>query len=842
MIFEKMNLHNPHSRDMNGEASSGSHSSQSGLPSPADLLTLVLYYLDLQRKLWQDQNGHEWMQEELGVSAERLAADFVRYHGEGKPDLPLQVSRDFKIGCAYVRFSDENNNARSLIQQLHNILVRAKADNVWIPWNRVFADAAISGRTSARPGFQLTKTTVCSFTDSTAIFYVDDLSRLSRDTVDSLEFGKQINQYQKRLIGVSDGFDSASKMAPITHSITALQNEMFSQGLAEKVHRGMRDAFYQDRNVAFLPFGYVSEQVLDEHGRSVVKQNDKVEKKVRIVPEQAAIVIRMFELYTDEQKSPAQIAKLFNEEKAGNLTTWNPTSIRQRLANVRYRGDIVFKATKTIRHPETGKKKAIERPREEQMTRHDESMRIISEDLWLRTQARIKAVSMTFGATVENQIAGACKSKSRQSIYPTRLFDLYCGYCQTPLRKNRSDGKTSSMICAAGQNLQHGCKLKSSKTLGIIDECLLAHIKEHVLSDDGLDQLVTDANRYLDYLSSQPLPSVEEIERKLDASQEQLNRLADRIAQIPDGLTADRLQANAFKLEAEILTLQDARKAALALNTAVEPIPRDFAQMALADLRTLLHEDVVEAHKVLARSVGKVEMTIGEKVGRSNIWIASFKLNMIPLLIEISTRRKIPTTQTLELLSMRSWNRPVDITCKIFEVKREVRIAHRAAEANREGKSLMSIARQLQTDTKTVTAAIEFATKYPHDAKRLASAEMRQQYADAKYRQLAPQVSALLDAGMTPVEIAKEIRVSLSVVNRAIDHIRPEAVEAAFNSGGSIKRNDRTILPKEIYEEIRERLQRGESGHQIAREMRVDRSTVYRQRKLMESDQGNDAT
>ena len=49
------------------------------------------------------------------------------------------------LAVAYLRFSDENSNPRSLDQQLLNVLNRARRDGVFVPWHYVLADAAVSG-------------------------------------------------------------------------------------------------------------------------------------------------------------------------------------------------------------------------------------------------------------------------------------------------------------------------------------------------------------------------------------------------------------------------------------------------------------------------------------------------------------------------------------------------------------------------------------------------------------------------------------------------------------------------------------------------------------------------
>ncbi|MFM7033779.1 MAG: hypothetical protein ACKOYJ_01090, partial [Planctomycetia bacterium] len=53
---------------------------------------------------------------------------------------------------AYLRFSDENSNPRSLDQQLINVLNRARRDSVFVPWQYVMADAAVNKRNASTVG------------------------------------------------------------------------------------------------------------------------------------------------------------------------------------------------------------------------------------------------------------------------------------------------------------------------------------------------------------------------------------------------------------------------------------------------------------------------------------------------------------------------------------------------------------------------------------------------------------------------------------------------------------------------------------------------------------------
>jgi hypothetical protein len=75
----------------------------------------------------------------------RLAAAFrERFQGDRQIAVDANMLLRLAKAIAYLRYSDENSNPRSLAQQLDNILERARRDGKFIPWEFVCADAAVT--------------------------------------------------------------------------------------------------------------------------------------------------------------------------------------------------------------------------------------------------------------------------------------------------------------------------------------------------------------------------------------------------------------------------------------------------------------------------------------------------------------------------------------------------------------------------------------------------------------------------------------------------------------------------------------------------------------------------
>ena len=134
-----------------------------GMPGRDGLLDLARTYLEVQARLWPNLAGTAAVPAPDAATIAAMADDFERrfrqQHAERfRPgDTPIAW---IALAVAYLRFSDENSNPRSLDQQLLNVLNRARRDGVFVPWHYVLADAAVSGTLACRTGYTLAKTIV----------------------------------------------------------------------------------------------------------------------------------------------------------------------------------------------------------------------------------------------------------------------------------------------------------------------------------------------------------------------------------------------------------------------------------------------------------------------------------------------------------------------------------------------------------------------------------------------------------------------------------------------------------------------------------------------------------
>src|SRR5690606_19370652 len=129
-----------------------------GLPDEQALLDLAQTYLELQHLHWPQLASKGVLPEVTPVAIEAAAEDFRRrfIQAEAPPVDPACLPGGL-IGAAYLRYSCDNSNPRSLAQQLRNVLNKARQEAHFIPWAYVFADAAVTGTVASRRGYQLAK-------------------------------------------------------------------------------------------------------------------------------------------------------------------------------------------------------------------------------------------------------------------------------------------------------------------------------------------------------------------------------------------------------------------------------------------------------------------------------------------------------------------------------------------------------------------------------------------------------------------------------------------------------------------------------------------------------------
>ena len=492
------------------------------------------------------------------------------------------------LGIAYLRFSDEGSNPRSLDQQLNNVLNRARRDGVFIPWQYVCADAAVSGTLSCRRGYAIAKMLVEQRAETGAAWFViDDLSRMSRNTIESLRLGELAADTGVRVIGASDGFDSAGQQSKIMLPMMSSFHEVFIDQLKSKVKRGMDDAFR-----------------------------------------------RGAEMIATEGKSPIDVARLFNEQKVGGKATWSDNRVRKLYSRERLVGREVFRTSKRVCDRQTGRVRYEKLPKDEWLTRESPHLRILSDDLAMAVRSKLNLAAQSFGRKAKD----FRKSVYRADLYPKVLIRPICGGCGTPMILGRSIGKYQSFVCHNAIHGMKGCKNRGYKSARIIDEAVLGVVAAELFSERFVTAVTKDVNAMLAAAAKRPVGSTKKLEQEIANRERQIAGLTARLDKVGDagGLDAifDKVAEMERDLKAKRAELTDQQR--LNRRPPVKRVKEKDVTAALAKLRELLQSDVGLAAPVLRQLVGDVVIESRAVEGEAKPQMfARFSLNALPALAAI---------------------------------------------------------------------------------------------------------------------------------------------------------------------------------------------------------------
>ena len=101
------------------------------------------------------------------------------------------------------------------------------------------------------------------------VLLVDDLSRLSRDHIESAQTIRMLKYAGIRVIGVSDGTDTARDSYKLETGLRGLMSEFYLDDLAKKTHRGLMGQALDGYSAGGLPYGYDSHHDGKGYRRSI---------------------------------------------------------------------------------------------------------------------------------------------------------------------------------------------------------------------------------------------------------------------------------------------------------------------------------------------------------------------------------------------------------------------------------------------------------------------------------------------------------------------------------------------------------------------------------------------
>jgi DNA invertase Pin-like site-specific DNA recombinase len=520
--------------------------------------------------------------------------------------------------CAiYARFSTDMQRAASLDDQIRNCRRFATQMGWEVVEDHVYRDNAVSGfGVEHRPAYQRLVASALSTAPAFTVILVDDLSRLSRDLVETLKLYRRLKRHGIELVAVADGIQTSHQMAKLQITIKGLVNELYLDDLRDKTHRGMTGQALKGRSTGGRLFGYRTEPGA-EGAQWIVFE-----------PE-AEIVRRIFREYAGGLSMKALTSRL-NEEGLpfpGKVTRHGPTrrgwavsTIHTILSNEKYRGQWVWNKATFVKDPETGKRTAILRPTDDWIVESRPELQVIDLELWTRVRERLRLVRAAYGAT------GSLKRPRGQApeLYSRHLLSglIRCGVCGARVTIQTSQRRKNAVVYRYGR---YRCSFHVAKGLSICSnsmsipqavlEMKLVEKFQNAMTSEMIDYLVAATNQVLRKTADvdpEQLQALDADRRRIDG---ELSNLVEFVTK--GDTSSPRLR--------EEITVREQRLAELdhqiqQLRTAASParpeIDRAWVEASLKKLNELLSTDPAGARREIQKHLDDLRMEPAPEFGQ----------------------------------------------------------------------------------------------------------------------------------------------------------------------------------------------------------------------------------
>lgn len=423
---------------------------------------------------------------------------------------------NLRYAYGYIRVSTHDQEEISPDSQEHLLRDYAAKNNIVIL--KIFFDLGISGRKAEkRPEFQKMIGSAKSAEHQVDLILVWKFSRFARNQEESIVYKSLLKkQHNIDVISVSEPL-ADGPFGSLIERIIEWMDEYYSIRLSGEVFRGMKENAMRGSFQTRPPLGY---KIL-EHGKPPV-----------IVPEEAAIIQSIFELYVNKQKGFFDIARYLNSigAKTSQGKPFERRSIEYIIQNPSYCGMIRWNRTENATNRIKDK--------DEWIITNGSHPVIISKELFNAAQTRLKNTSpkqrVRPSSTYRHWLSGLLKCPE-------------CGRTLTANTMKRANGEKYSYFQCYGYN-KGKCKKPHGISSLVLEQKILMSIKEVLDSGNFLYKLKDfTPHAYIDEKSI-----IKEQLKKLNAKEERVK------TSYREGIdTLNEYKNNKMILQKERETLQE---------------------------------------------------------------------------------------------------------------------------------------------------------------------------------------------------------------------------------------------------------------------------------------------
>lgn len=385
---------------------------------------------------------------------------------------------------------------------------------------KVYSDKGYSGSNTNRPAFEHMIKDIENGTINTVIVYRID--RISRSILDFSSTMKIFEKFNISFISVTEKFDTQSPMGKamlyIIMVFAQLERETIQMRLKDNVRARGKKGFFMGGQP---PYGFDKKPiVIDGVKTSVLEPN-----------EQSKFVISMYDLYSEESTSLADVKRhlMYNNATSAKGTNWATTTIAKIIKNPVYvkanvdvynyfkaKDNIItndiedFKGIKGCYHYGKEDRTRTKKPENEHVLSIALHNGLIDSEVWLACQYKLKKNS-----------SFKRKGTSNLSWLSGLIKCGYCGYSVTP---NKIDNYI--YLRCTGRNAYKICPHKKSFRQDKIEPYIQQELFKRIRNLNNIDISINKTSRMSEELNS----------LKLDLAKVnmQINDLLDKLEKAND--------------------------------------------------------------------------------------------------------------------------------------------------------------------------------------------------------------------------------------------------------------------------------------------------------------------
>lgn len=440
------------------------------------------------------------------------------------------------------------------------------------------------------------------------------LTRFSRDALDAITLKRiLVNALKVRVVSIEDGYDSGIKDDELLFGIKSVVSQNTSGDISVASRRGIRQSALAGNYIGSIPpYGY-RKIVIDDP-----KAKNGERKTLEIIPEQAAIVKLIFNLYVNRGMGEKSICNYLNGDNDENLSIpsskgglWGVTSIQRILQNEHYTGyNIVGKHKVETEYNDITnlldrRKKLVASPSDEwEKTSFQTHEAIISKEMFDR-------------ARDIRLVRGGGKRGGRRkffNVFAKMIFCAECGSAMVAMNIKVRNKPYSYLVCSRRRRMgENGCSNQKWVPYlevrdNIIKEVLLA-VDERLQTFDKQGAEETNPK-----LRKALVKNKSKIEKNLTVARKLLLEL--RKQKMLEEITESQFEFERAEYENEISLLENQlnvieAEERLNLNLDKTIKEMELASKQLAELKS--YDDVEKTRSLLLRTVEKITVkTNGE--------------------------------------------------------------------------------------------------------------------------------------------------------------------------------------------------------------------------------------